>query len=171
MGFEESGQGQAAHSGHDQVLKNDRGGQFGGSPDGHAGVAAVVEDDVILRIGTVYAPRQSTFRNELKAHADKSLKILVLREGKELEVEAEVNSDGLLEVLPGYALDLPRTALPMISRRAETGGEDTAGVPTVANGLNIMAGTRLVSHSSVSGVPFYDRYGCRCIRGRVVGII
>ncbi len=65
------------------------------------------EGDVILNVGYIQGPRGNDLRQELKRFAKATVPMTVLRNGREVKVEASVNREGMLGVLRGYAWDLP----------------------------------------------------------------
>ncbi len=97
--------------------------------------------DVILRVGSLDAPRLAEFRETLKRYAGGPIDLLLLREGVEVAVQARVDGKGKLNVLPRYATRLGLIARPMkmLGLGPEAGGG--ARVSPVAD-LGLVGGSR-----------------------------
>jgi regulator of sigma E protease len=105
--------------------------------------------DVVMRVADLTAPRMNEFRAAIKARPGEDLPLVLQRDGREIEVIAKVDGDGMIGVLPGYALDLPRTARPIDSVGDET---------TPIGPLRLLPGTRI---DQVGGRPVEDWDGLR----------
>ena len=82
--------------------------------------------DVILHAGTGSAPRMGQFLKLVKSNAGQSLPMTILRDGKQIAVIGVVNQNGMLNVNPGYATDLPLIANPI--KQLRSGPQDDAAV-------------------------------------------
>ena len=82
-------------------------------PAGSRNEGVFQRGDVILRIADLSAPRMNEFRNTIKARPSSDLPLLVSRDGVETRIVASVDANGMVGVLPGYALEIPRTARPV----------------------------------------------------------
>lgn len=105
--------------------------------------------DVILRAGAAQGPRMPQLRAELASRAGGTIDMLVLRDGKETDVKANVGANGLLGVQIAAALDLPVTAATV----ATVPGADGKPRPTPADELGLLPRTRI---ESVDGRPVTD---------------
>ncbi len=120
-------------------------------PDDSQNRGVILVGDVILAAGSISAPRMKEFREEVKRHESKTIKLQVLREGGPEDLTAPVDRDGKLNVLPGYALGLPLTATPIESVRGDA--KDTEPRPTPAALLHLLGRTRL---EAVNGETITD---------------
>ena len=84
------------------------------------------------------------FRAAIQARPLEALPMLVLRDGQELELTVSVDGNGMIGVLPDYALDLPVTATPL----NHIGGETPR--PSPIAGLDLLPRTRIDSIGGVS---------------------
>ena len=90
--------------------------------------------DLVMRVADLTAPRMNEFRAAIKARPGEDLPLVLQRDGRKIDVMAKVDSDGMIGVLPGYALDLPKTARPIDSI-----GDDA----TPIGPLRLLPGTRI----------------------------
>ena len=103
--------------------------------------------DVILRAGSVDGPRFAQLRAELARRRGGEIDMVVLRDGEEVQLTADVNRKGQLNVHIGQAWDLPLIADPMIQLR---GARDKDGKTTVVD--SPVAGLRLTGRTRLDGV-------------------
>ena len=98
--------------------------------------------DVILRVGSLDAPRLAEFRETLKRHAGGMIDLLLLREGVEVAVQASVDGKGKLNVWPRWATRLPLIARPMemLGLGPEAGGGFR---PSPVADLGLVGGSRI----------------------------
>lgn len=106
--------------------------------------------DVVLRIGDVHGPTMGVFRKYIESHPQETIQLLVLRDGKEVEVDASVSSKGRLDVIPTYALDTLFVAESMkrvkatsatVAEKGEGSTEPSADTPIAA--LELLPRTRI----------------------------
>ena len=117
--------------------------------DGSPNEGVLRPGDVILRAGAAQGPRMRELRAELASRAGGTIDMLVLRDGTDAEVTANVGSNGLLGVQIAAALDLPVTAATV----ASVTGPDGMPCPTPAGELGLLPRTRI---ESVDGRPVTD---------------
>jgi regulator of sigma E protease len=117
--------------------------------DGSPNEGVLRPGDVILRAGAAQGPRMRELRAELASRAGGTIDMLVLRDGTDTEVTANVGSNGLLGVQIAAALDLPVTAATV----ASVTGPDGMPCPTPAGELGLLPRTRI---ESVDGRPVTD---------------
>ena len=98
--------------------------------------------DVILHAGTGSAPRMGQFLKLVKSNAGQSLPMTILRDGKQIAVIGVVNQNGMLNVNPGYATDLPLIANPMKQLRSGP-QEDAVIVDSPFVKLDLFGGTEI----------------------------
>ena len=113
-------------------------------PAGGRNVDVLKPGDVVLRVADVHGPRMDQFRAAIQARPLEALPMLVLRDGQELELTVSVDGNGMIGVLPDYALDLPITAAPL----NHIGGETPR--PSPIAGLDLLPRTRIDSIGGVS---------------------
>ena len=116
-------------------------------PEGGRNVGVLEPGDVVLRVADVFGPRMDQFRAAIQARPAEKLPMLVQRDGREIEVTVAVDGNGMIGVLPDYALDLPVTATPL----ERFGGDNPA--PTPIAGLDLLPRTRI---DSIGGIPITD---------------
>ncbi len=106
------------------------------------------DGDVVLAIGDVHGPTMRQFREAAASASPGMLSMLVLRDGEEVEVNAVVarrgtfDDTGMLNVMPGYALDVPYTAAPL-ERIAVQNDEGEQSRNTPVHGLQLFPATRI----------------------------
>ena len=110
--------------------------------------------DVILKAGNVDGPRFAQLREELVRRRGGEIDMILLREGDEVHVTADVNRKGQLNITIGQAWDLPLIANPM-TRLLETRGESDkpTAVDSPVAGLRLVGRTRL---DAVNDTPVTD---------------
>ncbi len=120
-----------------------------GSPN----AALLREDDLLLRVGALAAPRLRDLITELGAHSGETIDVTVLRDGREVSFEARVSREGRLGFATAYAWDAPFVAQAMdrVVVPTETGVSDPA--PTPAAAIGVPPGAAIVS---VGGRPIAD---------------
>ncbi len=118
-------------------------------PPGGRNSDAIRAGDVVLSVADLASPRMSEFRETIRARPGRDLDMVVLRDGVKTPIQVRVDSNGLIGVLPGYALDLPMTARPV----TRTGETEADLVPTPIAPLGLLPGTRIVA---VDGTPVSD---------------
>ncbi len=115
--------------------------------------------DLILSAGRIDGPRQGELRSEVKRHARRELPMMVLRDGEPRAVTAKVTRKGMLQVLLGYATDVPLVARPLEQVGAERDGDGpVAAVNTPVADLQILPRSRV---ETVGGDPIEDWAGFR----------
>lgn len=133
-------------------------------PSSSANFGILHNGDVVLALSGLHGPRMADFREHIINTPAGPLEMRVIRDGEEITVTATVSrrgafdDRGILNVRPGYALDLPYTAAPMeqvLSR--DTDGE-TATRHTPVAGLQLFPATRL---DAVNGTPIADWHELR----------
>lgn len=115
--------------------------------------------DVILRVGSVHGPRIVDLQTEVGRHARGTVELMLLRDGKEVAVSADVNRKGQLGITTSYMWEMPYIAQPFasIARPTEDGRSAEAGVSPVAT-LELAPRTRI---DAVNGTPVADWAGFR----------
>ena len=104
-------------------------------PTGSRNEGVFQRGDVILRIADISAPRMNEFRSTIKARPSSELPLMVRRDGVDTRIVASVDANGMVGVLPGYALDIPITAQPV----------DLVGdAPTPIANLHLLPGTTIL---------------------------
>lgn len=103
--------------------------------------------DTLLRAGQTDYPRWTQLATELAAHAGGTIRLRVLRNDEAIELEANVTREGKLGILPGWALDRPVMASPVL----ETSGENARSLPAAQ--LDAPGGSTL---HSIGGSPVDD---------------
>lgn len=116
-------------------------------PAGGRNVDVLEPGDVVLRVADIHGPRMDQFRAAIQARPLQALPMLLMRDGREVEVEVSVDANGLIGVLPDYALDLPITATPLTLIDGESPR------PTPIAGLDLLPRTRI---DSIGGSPVTD---------------
>ena len=118
------------------------------------------EGDVVLKVGVVEAPRWGQFLDQIKRNTSGTVSMLLLRDGREVTISAKVNRRGMINVVIGYAWDLPLTAQPLarIGAPAGAGGEAAARPSPVAS-LELHGRTRIesIGPTAVSDWPTIRR--------------
>ena len=110
--------------------------------------------DVILRAGSVDGPRFAQLREELARRRGGEMNMVVLRDGKEVQLTADVNRKGQLNVHIGQAWDLPLIADPMLRLRGAPDPDGmAAAVDSPVAGLRLAGRTRL---DAVNDTPVTD---------------
>ncbi len=110
--------------------------------------------DVILRVGTLDGPRSAQFRQELARRRGGEIDLLLLRDGREIEVTAEIDRKGYLNVAIDQAWDQPIIADPMSRLRITTSANgDSRTVDSPVAGLLLRGRTRL---DAVNDTPVTD---------------
>ena len=104
-------------------------------PAGSRNQGVFQRGDVILRIADISAPRMNEFRSMIKARPSSDLPLVVRRDGVETKIVASVDANGMVGVLPGYALEIPTTARP-VDRVEES--------PTPIANLQLLPGTTIL---------------------------
>ena len=104
-------------------------------PQGSRNQGVFQRGDIVLRIADLTAPRMNEFRAAIKARPGSDLPLLVERDGEEKEIIASVDANGMVGVLPGYALETPTTARPI---------DTVAGASTPIASLRLLPGTRVL---------------------------
>ena len=110
--------------------------------------------DVILKAGNTNGPRFAQLREELARRRGGEIDMVVLRDGEEVELTADVNRKGQLNVEIGHAWDLPLIADPM-TRLLDMRGESDkpTAVDSPVAGLRLVGRTRL---DAVNDTPVTD---------------
>jgi regulator of sigma E protease len=101
----------------------------------------------VLQVASLEAPRMGQLRNELSHIPDGTVYFIVLRDGKEIELQATIR-DGLLGVLLVNALDIPRIAQPISQELVQS-----KEVATAISKVQLVAGAQIVS---IQGKPVED---------------
>ena len=104
-------------------------------PAGGRNAEVLRSGDVVLRIADVSAPRMNEFRAAIQDRPGRTIPIVVLREGRQLELQVAVDGNGMIGVLPGAAIDVPRTANPIDAARM---------VATPIAPLRLLPGTTII---------------------------
>jgi len=100
--------------------------------------------DVILRVGNSDGPRFAQLREELARRRGGEIDMIVLREGQEVHVTADVNRKGQLNITISQAWDLPLIANPMTRLLVTRGESDKPrAVDSPVAGLGLVGRTRL----------------------------
>ncbi|MCH2162314.1 MAG: site-2 protease family protein [Phycisphaerales bacterium] len=118
-------------------------------PDG-PNVGILEAGDVVLSVDEIEGPRNAQFREAISKNPGKSVRLQLLRNGKTIPVEAQVNRDGRIGVHITDAMSMPVIARPIDQASAEPGGEQT---PTPAAGLGLLPRTRV---DQVGGIAVTD---------------
>jgi regulator of sigma E protease len=105
--------------------------------DENAGV--LLAGDVVLRAGSVPAPRLAQFMQEIARHKRRVIELELLREGQLVTVQAKVSRKGRLGVGVGSAVSVPVVAQPLASVRGRQG----MAVPTAAADLELLGGSHV----------------------------
>ena len=101
-------------------------------PEGSRNTGVFQRGDVILRIADISAPRMHEFRKAIKDRPGRDLDLVVRRDGVDTGIVASIDANGMIGVLPGYALELPNTANPI---------DAVDGSPTPIASLRLLPGT------------------------------
>ncbi len=109
--------------------------------------------DVILRAGTLDGPRSAQFRQELARRRGGEIDMVLLRDGREIEVTADIDRKGFLNIGIGLAWDQPIIANPMSRLRTTSADGETKTVDSPVAGLLLRGRSRL---NSVNGTPVTD---------------
>jgi len=107
---------------------------------GSANAAILKAGDAILAAGDESGPRMDEFRALLGKRAGSVVPLVVLRDGERVPVNARVDASGRLEVMVGYA-----TNLPMIAGPIESTQDGDAIVSTPAAGLGLVPCSTVVA--------------------------
>jgi regulator of sigma E protease len=99
---------------------------------GSANAAILKAGDVILAAGDESGPRMDEFRALMAKRAGSAVPLVVLRDGERVSVNARVDVNGRLEVMIGYATNLPLIAGPIESTQE---GDAVASTPAAGLGL------------------------------------
>ena len=108
--------------------------------------------DVILRVGSIDGPRSAQLRGELAGRSGGEIDMVLLRDGREVQLTADVDRKGHLNIEIGLALDLPLIAEPMLRLRSGGAGDGETIESPVA-GLMLMARSRI---DAVNDTPVTD---------------
>jgi len=108
-------------------------------PEGGRNHGVIRPGDLVLQVADRSAPSMNEFRSTIQARPGRTIPLVVLRDGVTTDIEAEVDARGLLGVLPGYALDLPVTARPLM----RTGTTEADAVATPIADLSLLPRTRI----------------------------
>lgn len=101
-------------------------------PEGSRNTGVFQRGDVILRIADISAPRMHEFRKAIKDRPGRELDLVVRRDGVDTPIVASIDANGMIGVLPGYAVELPNTANPI---------DSVGGAPTPIASLRLLPGT------------------------------
>ncbi|MFM1832376.1 MAG: hypothetical protein RLZZ461_692 [Planctomycetota bacterium] len=108
-------------------------------PEGGRNAGIVRQGDIVLQVADRSAPSMNEFRSTIQSRPGRDISLVVLRDGVATSLEASVDARGLLGVLPGYALDLPITARPLM----RTGATEADAVPTPIAPLSLLPRTAI----------------------------
>ncbi len=114
------------------------------------------EGDVILRGGSLNAPKLSELQAEVKRHAGESIDLLVQRGEEEIEVSVPVDRKGLIGVHLGWATRSPRIAEPMPRVRRSLKDADRDSLRTMPVEQLRLAGLGGSTLVAVNGTPVSD---------------
>lgn len=107
--------------------------------------------DVFLQVAGVDAPGMAKAIETIHAHAGETIPLVVLRDGKPVELDASVSGKGLIGFIPGAALDTPIVAA---TPELRAGSDAKAAPPEALASEHIeprlTPGTRIIS---VDGSP------------------
>jgi S1-C subfamily serine protease len=110
--------------------------------------------DVILRAGPVDGPRAQQLRAEVARRKGGEIELVVLRNGEEQTLTADVNRSGFISVRLGGAWDLPLVAEPMSRLRTEPDAQGVSGAyDSPVAGLPIPGRARILA---VNDTPVSD---------------
>ncbi len=110
--------------------------------------------DVILKAGSIHGPRSAQLRGELAQRRGGEIDMVLLRDGREVELTADVDRKGHLNIEIGLALDLPLIAEPMVRLRSAVAGDGNGeSIDSPVAGLMLMARSRL---DAVNDTPVTD---------------
>ncbi len=142
-----------------------------GTPPGSVNGEIFKPGDVVLRIGDIDAPNFADLRRAAKAAVTNpsgtSLPVTVLRDAKPTTLTAKVSAKGKLDVLVGWATDLPRIAQPITEEipsapatpAPQNGAkEDVRPTPTPIATLGLFAGSTV---TEIAGTPVTDWFSMR----------
>jgi regulator of sigma E protease len=107
-------------------------------------VGRLQSGDVVLRIGSLDGPRMAEFRAEVTSKPGETVRMLLLRDGGAVEIEAEIDRRGRLGVGVGYARNLPLVARPF-DRLGRPAADGIEPVRSPAAELGLLPRTRLVA--------------------------
>ena len=107
--------------------------------------------DVILRIGSIDGPRSAQLRGELARWRGGEIEMVLLRDGREVQLTADVDRKGHLNIEIGHAWDLPLIAEPMT--RLGVAGSDGESIDSPVAGLMLMGRSRI---DAVNDTPVTD---------------
>ncbi len=108
-------------------------------PEDGRNAGIVRRGDIVLQVADRSAPSMNEFRSTIQSRPGRDISLVVLRDGVVTSLEASVDARGLLGVLPGYALDLPITARPLM----RTGATEADAVPTPIAPLSLLPRTAI----------------------------
>jgi len=110
---------------------------------------AIHAGDVVLRVGEIVAPLLKQIKQEIQRKAGGTIGMLLLRDGKQVEVTAKVSRSGQVGIGLVYAWELPNVAVPMTRLGIPAGASDAAEgsasdkASPIAS-LNLMPGDRVL---------------------------
>jgi len=109
--------------------------------------------DVILKAGSINGPRYAQLRGELAQRRGGEIDMVLLRDGREVELTADVDRKGHLNIDIGLAWDLPLIAEPMSRLRAEGSGGSVHSVMGTGESIDSpVAGLMLMGRSRLDAV-------------------
>jgi regulator of sigma E protease len=112
--------------------------------------------DVVLRIGQMHAPRMREFRETVLNARTSTIEMVVLRDDEQVTVNAQVSrrgvfdDAGMLNVMPGYAWDVPYVAEPMQQIAQYDTDANLQVEPSPIAEAELFAGTKLIA---INGEP------------------
>ncbi len=113
-------------------------------PAGSRNQDVFLRGDVIMKIADLSSPPMHEFRAAIKARPGREIPLVVRRDGVDTQITASVDANGLIGVLPGYAVELPKTAKPI---------DAVEGSSTPIGSLRLLPGTTILE---VGGRPIDD---------------
>ena len=116
--------------------------------EGSPNEGILLPGDVVLSVADVPGPRLAALRAAIEPYAGASVPMRVIREGKEVALDARVDRAGRLGTIMLPAVDIPR-----IASVVERTGDAAASAPTPAAALALLPGC---SVRAVAGTPVTD---------------
>jgi regulator of sigma E protease len=115
--------------------------------------------DVILRVGAVDGPRMAELTQELQRNRRGEVDMIVLRDGQEIALKAQVDRKGMIQIGIEWAWDLPIIARPMTAARPSLLLSERSNVrQTPVADLELFGRTRI---DRVGQAPIEDWAGLR----------
>jgi regulator of sigma E protease len=129
--------------------------RIAGVNDGrHNNIDVLAAGDIILRAGSVDGPRMAQLRSELARRKGGEIDLVVLRDGAEQTVTADVDRKGMLNVAISLAWDLPYVAQPMNRLRTPPGPDGKSEIVDAPVAELLLMGRSRID--AVGGEPVSD---------------